>query len=65
MPMISEAERQSLRQRFEERLRDEVTIKLFTQSAARSLRSYRAARTARTASRPRSWPRSLWSYRLC
>ncbi len=37
MPMISEADRQSLRQRFDEHLRDEVTIKLFTQSTARSL----------------------------
>ena len=37
MAFIADADRQALRQRFEERLRDEVTLKLFTQSAARSL----------------------------
>ncbi len=37
MPVLSDADREALRQRFEERLQADVTIKLFTQSAARAL----------------------------
>jgi len=37
MPLISDADREVLTQRFNDRLTGDVTIKLFTESAARSL----------------------------
>ena len=37
MPIMTESDRTALRQRFEEQLQDDVTIKLFTESSARSL----------------------------
>ena len=37
MPLLSDQDRQTLRERFETTLADDVKVKLFTQSAARSL----------------------------
>jgi hypothetical protein len=37
MPLLSDSDREALEQRFQQSLNEDVTLKLFTQSAARSL----------------------------